>query len=195
MKMAKTVEEYFDTNKSHEPILLKLRNIMLRTELKEELKWGIPYYTLNGKHVVGIAAFKAYAGLWFTQGVFLQDPMKVLINAQENVTKGLRQWRFSDVGEVDEDLVYSYVLEAIENQKEGKEIKVAKKELVIPDELSQALDSDSNLKMAFEEFTYGKQREFADYIGSAKQDATRISRLRKCIPMIMNGQGLNDKYR
>lgn len=195
MQMAKSVEDYIDSNPDSAEMLNKLRSILLRTELNEELKWGIPYYTLHKKLVVGIAAFKNYTGLWFTNGVFLSDPKKVLINASENKTKGLRQWRFSTLDEIDEDLVYVYLLEAIENQKAGKEIKPEPKKLVLPDELEQALNTDSSLKLAFQQLSRGKQVEYANYIGDAKQDATRINRLRKSIPMIMNGIGLHDKYR
>ena len=193
--MAKSVEDYLDSNAENRDILERLRSIMLRTELQEELKWGIPYYTLNKKLVIGIASFKSYAGIWFTNGVFLRDERKLLINAGEKKTKGLRQWRFVTVEDLDEDLVYAYVLEAIENQKAGKEIKPEPKKLELPDELDQALNTDPDLKLAFEQLSRGKQIEYAEHIGNAKQDATRMNRLRKSIPLIMNGTGLNDKYR
>ena len=51
--------------------------------LEENVKWGTPVYSLNGKNVVGITAFKSYVGLWFFQGIFLKDPFKYLVNAQE----------------------------------------------------------------------------------------------------------------
>ena len=47
MQMAKSVEEYIDSNPESAELLHKLRSILLRTELNEELKWGIPYYTLR----------------------------------------------------------------------------------------------------------------------------------------------------
>ena len=106
-----------------------LRNVILKTELKEEIKWGGPIYTLNGKNVVAIGAFKNYATIWFHQGVFLSDPNNVLINAQDGRTKGLRQWRFTSIKEIKPALVKKYVLEAIQNAKDGKEIKPEKKSL------------------------------------------------------------------
>ena len=39
------------------------------------------------------------------------------------------------------------------------------------------------------------QREYADYIESAKREATKITRLEKIIPLIEKGIGLNDKYK
>lgn len=194
MKMAKSVEEYLSENPWRSS-LEKLRDILNETELTEELKWGTPHYTLNKKIVVGIAGFKSYAGLWFHQGVFVSDPAKVLINAQEGTTRGLRQWRFNSTDEIDPELVKSYVEEAIANQKAGKEIKVQAKALVIPDILKEALASDAALSEAFDALTPGKQKEYANYIGEAKQEATQQKRKEKCIPMILEGKGLNDKYR
>ena len=78
--MAKSVEEYLGENVWKDGLTL-LREILLDTELVEELKWGTPHYTIDSKIVVGIAGFKQYFGLWFHNGVFLKDESKVLINA------------------------------------------------------------------------------------------------------------------
>ena len=63
------------------------------------------------------------------------------------------------------------------------------------DELAESILNNVELKLAFNALTPGKRKEFAEYIGVAKQAKTRISRLEKCVPMIMDGIGLNDKYR
>lgn len=127
MKYYKTVDEYILNTENGKEILIILREILKGTELKETIKWGSPVYTVNGKNVVGIGAFKSYAGIWFFQGALLKNEEGVLVNAQEGTTKALRQWRFSDVNEIDEKLVLKYVNEAIENQKKGKEIKADRK--------------------------------------------------------------------
>ena len=57
------------------------------------------------------------------------------------------------------------------------------------------LRQDGKAKAAFEKLTKGRQREYAEYIGSAKRAETRQSRLEKCLPMIADGVGLNDRYR
>lgn len=176
--------------------LEKLREIILQTDLKEELKWGKPTYTLDGKMVVGMAEFKNHMALWFHQGVFLKDKHNKLVNAQEGVTKALRQWRFAEEDEIDPNLVLEYVKEAIANAKAGKELKpVKKKDVSIPEVLKNALANDKILKESYKKLTPGRQREYAQYIGEAKREATRQSRLEKCIPMIKNGVGLNDKYK
>jgi len=196
MKRSKTVDEFILDAKNGREILIVLRDLLNSTELVETMKWGAPTYTVNGKNVVGLGSFKAYTGLWFFQGALLKDPKKVLINASEGQTKAQRQWRFESAEEIDPELVLEYVNEAIENQKQNKEIKVERnKPLVIPEELAKALEEDQNLKSSFQAFTKGKQREFAYYISQAKQEKTRYARLQKIIPLIQQNIGLNDKYR
>ena len=193
--MAKTPEEYFKSVPTHLETLEKLRSILLATELKEKMKWGIPTYCLENKNVAGIGAFKSYAGLWFFNGSFLRDQSKVLINAQEGKTKGMRQWRFESVDDIDAELVKTYIEEAIQNQKDGKEIKQEKKPLIIPDELKEALASNSLLSETFESLTLSCKREYAEYIKDAKRTETKQKRIKKIIPMILEKIGLNDKYK
>ncbi|MEQ8470058.1 MAG: YdeI/OmpD-associated family protein [Marinoscillum sp.] len=193
--MSKTVEEYLSKHPEYNKELTLLRTILNNTELEETVKWGIPNYTIKGKNVVGIGAFKSYVGLWFYNGSFLTDKHKVLINAQEGKTKGMRQWRFENISDIDEKLITQYVLEAIENQNQGKEIKPEKKPVVIPDELKEALSKNSQLSEAFDKLTPGKQKEYGEYIAEAKRSETRQKRLDKIIPMIQLGVGLNDKYK
>jgi uncharacterized protein YdeI (YjbR/CyaY-like superfamily) len=44
-------------------------------------------------------------------------------------------------------------------------------------------------------FSPGKQADFAEYIGTAKREATQLSRLEKVFAMLRAGEGLNDKYK
>ncbi len=198
MKYHKTVNAYISNSERWEHALGVLREILLKTELEETVKWGSPVYTIKQKNVVGLAAFKTYVGLWFYQGVFLSDSDQKLINAQEGITKALRQWRFSSEEEITTNIpmIKSYIEEAIQNQKDGKVLKVEKtKPLVIPTELQEALSSNTDLNTAFENFSLYKKREFADYISEAKRVGTKLKRLEKIIPMILDGIGLGDKYR
>lgn len=196
MYLAKSVDEYVNDHPKWSDELNVLREIMLETELDEKVKWGIPTYCLKNKNVVGFAGFNEYFGLWYFQGVFLKDDQKVLINAQDGKTKGLRQMRFTDKSQIDRELILAYTEEAIQNQKDGKEITVTRKmKVVLPAELQHAFNSETGLREAFNKLTPGKQREYAEYIGEAKREATRLSRLEKSIPMIIDGVGLHDKYR
>lgn len=196
MPKVKNVQEYINRYPEWEKTLNTYRDIILQTGLEEHIRWGAPYYSLKGKNVVGFVAFKNHTALWFPNGVFLDDPDNRLINASEGVTKGGRQLRFYPDDEIDIPLIRNFVLQAIENQKAGKVLKPEKsKGFEMPAELKEVLENNTELEKAFKAFTPFKQKEFAEHISSAKREATRHSRVEKIIPMILRGEGLNDKYR
>lgn len=196
MKSYKTVDDFIANQTKWQDLLNFLRTIILKTELQETVKWGAPVYTINEKNVIGLGAFKSYAGLWLYQGALLKDEKKVLVNAQEGKTVAMRQWRFESMKAIDERMITLYLLEAIENQKQGKEIKPERnKPLIIPDKLLEVFKKDKLLMENFDRLSLSKKREYAEYIETAKQEATKMRRLEKIIPMILDGIGLNDKYR
>ena len=172
-----------------------LKTIINKTELVETTKWGGIVYTINNKNVIGIGGFKNYFTIWFFNGVFLKDELNVLVNANEGVTKGLRQWRFTSKSEISEKQILLYIKEAIENEKLGKSIQPERKEVVISDFFKNELESNRVFSAAFEKFSPYKQKEFLEYVESAKQEKTKIERMAKIKPMVMENIGLNDKYR
>ena len=197
MKKVHSVEEYIETHEKYGDALTLLRNIMNSTEMGETVKWSIPTYTVNGKNVLGIGAFKNHFGIWFFNGVFLNDAHNLLENAQEGKTKAMRQMKFTSINDINKNIVLQYVKEAIDNQKAGKEIKPdrSKKRTVIPPELQTALNKDKELLSSFKALSPGKQREYCEHIATAKREATKLSRLEKITPMILQGAGLHDKYK
>ena len=196
MKKVLSVEEYIEVNSHFGDALTLLRELLLKTELEESLKWSAPIYTINGKNVVGIGAFKNHFALWFFNGVFLKDEKNLLEQAQEK-TKGLRSLKYTSTEEIDKNVVTAYVEEAIANQKAGKELKPERKgkSVTIPKELQIAFKNNPDLASSFKALTPGKQREYADHIESAKREQTKLSRLEKITPMILQGVGLHDKYK
>ena len=172
-----------------------LREIIHKTELIETKKWGGEVYTINNKNVLGIGGFKKFFTIWFWNGVFLKDNAKVLVNANEGVTKGLRQWRFTSKEEINEKLILQYINEAIANEKAGLSIKPEKKETLKCPYFEKKLNEDNSLKTAFENFSPYKQKEFWEYMATAKQEKTKETRFEKIKPMILENIGLNDKYR
>lgn len=196
MKGARSVDEYLDHLEEWHDEIARLREILTSTELEETVKWGTPTYTLDGKIVVGMAAFQSHFALWFHQGALLTDPDQVLVNAQEGRTKALRQWRFSSSKEIKVRAIKKYVKEAIELERAGERVAIDRARAVeVPDELTRALAKDKVAKKAFAALTPGKQREYASHIAEAKRAETKQKRLEKILPMIAAGIGLNDKYR
>jgi uncharacterized protein YdeI (YjbR/CyaY-like superfamily) len=195
LEAPKTKTHTWDKVNSWSEELELLKAILAKTELTETTKWGGPVYVLDGKNVIGVGGFKNYFTIWFFNGVFLRDEKKVLVNAQEGVTKSLRQWRFTSKEEVNETAILDYILEAITNEKQGKSIKPEKGKVFVSDFFEKELDSNPILKEAFYKFSPYKQKEFLEYIETAKREETKRSRIEKIKPMILENIGLNDKYR
>lgn len=196
MKKVTGFAEYIDSVSDGKEMVLLLRDLLLQAGLTETIKWGQPVYTIDGKNVIGMGAFKSYTGLWFFHGALLKDPGKVLINPQEGVTRAQRQLRFNSIDEINPSLVLDYIIEAAANMKNGRVLKPEKnRKREISPELERALSGDSFLRKKFQLFTPFKQNEFHEYIISAKREETRHQRVNKCISLIKEGTGLNDKYR
>jgi len=190
------VEAYIRKAGKWENLMRQIRSVLLETELKEEVKWGIPSYTFNGSMVIGMAGFKNWLALWFYQGVFLSDPNALLVSGTEGKTKGQRQWRIKSEDEFDLAILQQFVNEAIENARAGKSITIEKnKQVEIPSELAQALKENAALAAIFEAMSPSHRREYAEYVAEAKQEATRLRRVEKIVPMILSKAGLNDKYK
>ena len=191
----KTTEDFFHSAQQWKAEMIYLRSLLMETDLKETLKWGMPYYTIEGKNVVAIGGFKAHFGLWFTHGALLSDPYGILINAQEGKTIGMRHIKYGSLEEINPEIVKLYVLEAIENQVKNKVIKIEKRIVNVSTELMKELNQDPLLLSKFTNLTDGRQKDYHEYINLAKRTATKQSRIQKCLTLISKGQGLNDQYK
>lgn len=171
-----------------------LRNIVLDCELTEDFKWMHPCYTFENKNIVLIHGFKEYIALLFHKGVLLKDTHGILIQQTENV-QAARQIRFTNVQEIleKESIIKDYIYEAIEVEKAGLEVEFKKNtDFIIPDEFQTKLDEMPALKNAFEALTPGRQRAYLHHFSEPKQSKTRVSRVEKWMPQILDGKGLND---
>lgn len=173
-----------------------MQQIIVKTSLKKEFKWGSYIYTHKGKNVIGWGGFKNFFSLWFYNGVFLEDKEKQLISASEGKTKALRQWRFEDVKDMEPEKIAAYIQESIQTIDEGKELKPTKSPTKAPAGLLlEALQADSTFAESFQALTPGKQKEYIEYIDEAKQEKTKQSRIEKIKPLVLAKKGLNDKYK
>ena len=120
MEIFEKSETYFSEEHPFKTKNQELRNIFLTTSLEKTFKWSLPTYTLNHKNVLALGKFKNHYEIWFFNGVFLSDPNKVLLNAQEEKTKAMQQWRFTVKDTINLDILLAYSEEAIANKKKVK---------------------------------------------------------------------------
>ncbi|MBE4948719.1 YdeI/OmpD-associated family protein [Chryseobacterium culicis] len=188
------VNFFFNEAKQWKKEFEKLRTIALSTELVEDLKWGCPCYTYEGKNIFLIHGFKEYCALLFFKGALMKDPDHILIQQSKNV-QAARQIRFTDVKQINdmEQVLRAYMFEAVEIEESGAKVEMKKtKEFEMAEEFQNKLDENPALLEAFKALTPGRQRAYLLHFSSAKQSKTREARIEKCIPQIMEGIGLKD---
>ena len=192
--MNSNVDWFFEKDTKWQEEYRRLRTIMLGCGLTEGLKWGVPCYTFQKSNIVLIHGFKEYCALLFHKGALLSDTDNMLIQQTKNV-QSARQLRFSNLDEIVRQAatIKAYTYEAMEVEKAG--LKVQLKETAafdMPEEFKQKLEENPTVKRAFEALTPGRQRAYLLHFSQARQAKTREARIEKCLPQILNGEGLND---
>ena len=170
-----------------------LRAIILEFPLNEELKWSQACYTLDAKNVVLIHGFKEYCALMFFKGALLKDPNRLLVMPGQH--QSARQIRFRSAGEIGEmkAVLKAYIQQAIDVEKAGLKLELKKtSDFKIPEEFQAQLKASPALKTAFGSLTPGRQRGYLFYFSAPKKSETRAARVKKCMPQILRGKGLDD---
>jgi uncharacterized protein YdeI (YjbR/CyaY-like superfamily) len=176
-------------------ILSELREIIFRSELTEERKWGVPCYTLNGKNVILLSAFKEYACITFVKGILMSDPYNLLMKQGENQNtwRIIKFKKLEDVTSIVNEL-HAYVTESINIERSGINIPKRENYEPIPPEFEEVLAFDPEYSDAFFKLTKGRQRGYIIYISQPKGSEARFRRVNQCRPKILLGEGLHDKY-
>lgn len=171
-----------------------LRQIISVCGLNEERKWGMPCYTYKNKNVLVMAAFKDYCTVSFFKGALLNNESKLLVAPGEN-SQSTRQLRFTEIDGIltKQDVIKSFIFEAIELEKSGRKIVLKKtEELDVPEEFQKKLEEIPLLRSSFEALTPGRKRAYLLWFAQPKQTKTRVARIEKVIPQILSGKGLNE---
>jgi uncharacterized protein YdeI (YjbR/CyaY-like superfamily) len=189
------VDAFIANAKKWQNELVKLREIVLDSELTEEFKWSQPCYTLQGKNVIVMSGMKESCAFAFFKGALLKDVHGVL-TAPGRHSQSTRWIKFSSVREIAEmrSVLRAYIREAIEVEKSGAKLKLkTTSDLKVPEEFQLMLDEFPDLKAAFEGLTPGRQRGYIYHFSAPKQSKTREARVQKLMPHILAGKGLLDE--
>jgi uncharacterized protein YdeI (YjbR/CyaY-like superfamily) len=192
--MKSGVEQFIQNAKNWQDEMTLLRSILLECPLTEVIKWGMPCYTFNEKNIVIIQNFKNHCDLGFFNGAALADLGGLLVKAGKN-TQFASQLRFEHLEDIKKKkaLIKAYVKEAIEIEKKGIKVEVEKAPTIEPiAELLSVFKKNKAFEKAFNALTPGRQRGYLLFFDGAKQSDTKISRIEKYIPRILDGKGIND---
>jgi uncharacterized protein YdeI (YjbR/CyaY-like superfamily) len=194
-KINPSIESFFINAPKWADEMEKLRMFILDCGLNEEVKWGKPCYMYKDHNIVIIQGFKEYCALLFFKGALLSNSSGILQKTGPNTQVG-RQIRFTDFREIidSEKIIKECVHEAIEVEKAGLNVRVQNvSDFSIPEEFQSKLEKNPTLKKSFYALTPGKQKAYLIYFSSAKQPATRVARIEKYIPMILEGKAFNER--
>ena len=168
-----------------QPILNHVRALVHKAlpDCEEAIKWGMPYFVVNGKNAVGMAAFKKHAS--------------VLVCSDESAGGGMGNFgKLTSVDELpsDDELMAQFRESAIAVQSPKTSQPKPKPEIPMPDDFASALAETPNAQQVFDSFTDAQRRDYLDWVTSAKREATRAKRIATAVEWIGEGKKRNWKY-
>jgi uncharacterized protein YdeI (YjbR/CyaY-like superfamily) len=178
------------------PILNHLRDVVHAAcpEVEETMKWSRPHFVYKGM-LCGMSAFKEHCAFGFW------NRSLVLEKGRDDVKDGMGQFgRITQVSDLPSKKILSgYIKEAMKLNDAGVKSPTRSKpktprEVVVPDDLSIALQKNKKALAAFEKFPPSHKREYIEWITEAKTDATRSRRLETAIEWMAEGKPRNWKY-
>ena len=176
------------------PILEKVRERVhaVVPDVEEAMKWSAPGFTLDGKILLMMAAFKQHAALNFWRGQEIGD------GSQKAGAMG-QFGRVTSVGDLPPDNeLDSLIREAATLARAAPAPRKAKHPPKPPIEMhpefEAALGKAPKAKAAFEAFPPSCRREYLEWVGEAKRDDTRQKRIATSIEWLSEGKRRHWKY-
>ena len=176
------------------PILEKVRERVhaVVPDVEEAMKWSAPGFTLDGKILLIMAAFKGHAALNFWRGQEIGDGQP----------KAGAMGQFGRLTSVDDlpgdDELDSLIGEAAALAKTAptrRKTKHAPKPAPeLHPEFAAALSKAPKAKAALDGFPPSAQRDYFEWISEAKQDGTREKRIATAIEWLSEGKRRHWKY-
>jgi hypothetical protein len=165
------------------PICKKLRQIIFKAEpnIIEDWKWG-PNYLKNGM-VCNFGYSKHHVHFGFFRGASLKDPKNLLAEGKDNLNS--RYMKLTSIDDIDEKVFIAYIKEAVRNNEKG--IVVKDRTVILPPDFRKALYT-KKLIDKYEHMNYTCRKEYVQWIGSAKKQETRASRIQRAVEMISRGK-------
>lgn len=176
-----------------QPILRHIREVVHDAcpGVQETIKWGMPHFE-HGGILCSMAAFKAHCALTFW-------------NAPDVVGKAAVEGAMGEFGRITslaelppDHRIRGYVRKARALREAGvtqsRPSRGEKPPLEVPAALLRSLEADPVAARAWAALTPSQKRDYAEWIGEAKREATRERRLAQALEWISQGKPRNWKY-
>jgi uncharacterized protein YdeI (YjbR/CyaY-like superfamily) len=169
-----------------QPILTHLRAVIHTAVpgIEEAIKWGMPHFTLRGKNIAGLAAFKAHAAL--------------VLHGEGRVGGGMGSYgKITGMEDLPSDAELTAALQASVERlasgvKKPRAAAAAKPEITMPNDLGDALPAEA--RAFFDGLAPSHRYEYLEWIVGAKRPETRMKRVAQAVEWLGEGKRLNWKY-
>ena len=176
------------------PILEKVRERVHATvpDVVEAMKWSAPGFTLDGKLLLIMAAFRKYAAINLWRG---QE-----IRGSEASRDAMGQFgKLASTADLPADRELDSIIRqaarlATSAPAPRKTKHAPKPAPELHADFASALAESPKAKAALESFPPSAQRDYLEWISEAKQDATRNKRIATSIEWLTEGKRRNWKY-
>lgn len=176
------------------PILKHIRKAVHAgcPSVEETLKWSAPHFDYKGV-MCGMAAFKAHCafGFWKASLLGVAGSKSREAMGQFGCIKSIKDLP-------PETELIALVKAAAQLNEEGvtapREKKAPKKLVSVPPAFAAALEKHEKAQAAFDAFSPSHRREYLEWVGDAKQEATRERRIAKALEWLSEGKSRNWKY-
>jgi uncharacterized protein YdeI (YjbR/CyaY-like superfamily) len=161
-------------------------------DVVETMKWSAPSFTLDGKILLMMAAFKAHAAINFWRGQELRG---------DQASSGA-MGQFGKLTSL-ADLPPNQELDGLIRQAAAlakaapapRKVKHAPKPPPeLHPEFAAALSKNSKAKAALDSLPPSAQRDYLEWIAEARQDATRAKRIATAVEWLSEGKRRHWKY-
>jgi uncharacterized protein YdeI (YjbR/CyaY-like superfamily) len=176
------------------PILEKVRERVhaAAPDAEETMKWSAPGFTVDGKILLMMAAFKAHAALNFWRGQEIGDG-----NPKAGAMGQFGKLTSADDLPADADLD-ALIREAAALAKTAPAPRKVKYEPKSPatlhPEFAAALEANPKAQAVLDGFPPSAQRDYLDWVAEAKQDSTRAKRIADAVQWLSEGKRRHWKY-
>jgi uncharacterized protein YdeI (YjbR/CyaY-like superfamily) len=183
-----------------QPILTHLRKLVRKAapQTEETIKWGRPFYVVDGTILCNISAFKQHC----TMGIWNKSVSDQVRGGGTDTSEAMGSFgRITSLKDLPADKqLLQYLQQAANDIGAGYKPmartapRQPKPEIPVPEPFAAALKMNKQAAVTFDSFPPSHRREYLEWITEAKRDDTRDKRIATAIEWLSEGKSRNWKY-
>lgn len=206
---ARVDEKIANANLALQPVLIHLRDLVHEAvpEATETIKWGMPFFELNGTILANLGIFKQHCAFGFWSKSMTEHLKTAGIDRMTGAGSLGKLTNVDDLPPSKQMLAHirlaaDHIRQGIaespmptRTRKRGPDGAVSSKAAIpMPEVFAEALQASPKAEAAFQAFPPSCRREYLAWITEAKRDETRARRVQQAIAQIEQGKRHNWQY-